>query len=309
MRNKITVIGGGFVGEHVAVGCAQKELGDVILLDILEGVPQGKGLDLFESSPVQGFDSEVRGTNDYLETAGSDVVVITAGLARKPGMSRDDLLRKNAEIVRSCAENVRTKSPDAIVIVVSNPLDVMAYVAKSVTRFPKERVIGMAGILDTARFRSFIAMELGVSVESISALVLGGHGDSMVPLPRYATVNGVPLPQLLDAATIEAINDRTRNGGIEIVNYYKTGSAYYAPGAAAYEMVAAILKDKKKILPCAVYLEGEYGYENLFIGVPCVLGRGGMEKVVELSLTTEEKGLLHKSAEAVRGLVGSLPKG
>ncbi|HET9298308.1 MAG TPA: malate dehydrogenase, partial [Candidatus Polarisedimenticolaceae bacterium] len=221
MRNKITVIGGGFVGEHVAVGCAQRELGDVILLDILEGVPQGKGLDLFESSPVEGFDSEVRGTNDYLETAGSDVVVITAGLARKPGMSRDDLLRKNAEIVRTCAENVRTKSPDAIVIVVSNPLDVMAYVAKSVTKFPKERVIGMAGILDTARFRSFIALELGVSVESVSALVLGGHGDSMVPLPRLTTVGGIPLTELCSPERIEAIVKRTAGGGGEIVSLLK----------------------------------------------------------------------------------------
>ncbi len=306
MRNKITVIGGGFVGEHVAVGCAQKELGDVILLDILEGVPQGKGLDLFESSPVQGFDSEVRGTNDYLETAGSDVVVITAGLARKPGMSRDDLLRKNAEIVRSCAENVRTKSPDAIVIVVSNPLDVMAYVAKSVTRFPKERVIGMAGILDTARFRSFIAMELGVSVESISALVLGGHGDSMVPLPRLTTVGGIPLTELCTQERIDAIVKRTAGGGGEIVALLKTGSAYHAPAASVVEMVESILRDKRKILPCAAWLEGEYGIHGVFVGVPVMLGTRGIEKVYEIHLTDEELKALRESAGHVLETQGAL---
>ena len=306
MRNKITVIGGGFVGEHVAVGCAQKELGDVILLDILEGVPQGKGLDLFESSPVQGFDSEVRGTNDYLETAGSDVVVITAGLARKPGMSRDDLLRKNAEIVRSCAENVRTKSPDAIVIVVSNPLDVMAYVAKSVTRFPKERVIGMAGILDTARFRSFIALELGVSVESVSALVLGGHGDSMVPLPRLTTVGGIPLTELCTPERIESIVKRTAGGGGEIVSLLKTGSAYHAPAASVVEMVESILRDKRKILPCAAWLEGEYGIHGVFVGVPVMLGTRGIEKVYEIHLTDEELKALRESAGHVLETQGAL---
>ena len=306
MRNKITVIGGGFVGEHVAVGCAQKELGDVVLLDILEGVPQGKGLDLFESSPVEGFDADVRGTNDYLETAGSDVVVITAGLARKPGMSRDDLLRKNAEIVRTCAENVRTKSPDAIVIVVSNPLDVMAYVAKSVTRFPKERVIGMAGILDTARFRSFIAQELGVSVESISALVLGGHGDSMVPLPRLTTVGGIPLTELCSPERIDALVKRTAGGGGEIVALLKTGSAYHAPAASVVEMVESILRDKRKILPCAAWLEGEYGIHGVFVGVPVMLGTRGIEKVYEIHLTADELKALRESAGHVLESQGAL---
>ena len=306
MRNKITVIGGGFVGEHVAVGCAQKELGDVILLDILEGVPQGKGLDLFESSPVEGFDADVRGTNDYLETAGSDVVVITAGLARKPGMSRDDLLRKNAEIVGTCAENVRTKSPDAIVIVVSNPLDVMAYVAKSVTKFPKERVIGMAGILDTARFRSFIALELGVSVESVSALVLGGHGDSMVPLPRLTTVGGIPLTELCSPERIEAIVKRTAGGGGEIVSLLKTGSAYHAPAASVVEMVESILRDKRKILPCAAWLEGEYGIHGVFVGVPVMLGTRGIEKVYEIHLTADELKALRESAGHVLETQGAL---
>ena len=306
MRNKITVIGGGFVGEHVAVGCVQKELGDVVLLDILEGVPQGKGLDLFESSPVEGFDSEVRGTNDYLETAGSDVVVITAGLARKPGMSRDDLLRKNAEIVRACAENVRTKSPDAIVIVVSNPLDVMAYVAKSVTKFPKERVIGMAGILDTARFRSFIALELGVSVESVSALVLGGHGDSMVPLPRLTTVGGIPLTELCSPERIEAIVKRTAGGGGEIVSLLKTGSAYHAPAASVVEMVESILRDKRKILPCAAWLEGEYGIHGVFVGVPVMLGTRGIEKIYEIRLEADELKALRESAGHVLETQGAL---
>jgi malate dehydrogenase len=300
MRNKITVIGGGFVGEHVAVGCAQRELGDVVLLDILEGVPQGKGLDLFESSPVEGFDADVRGTNDYLETAGSDVVVITAGLARKPGMSRDDLLRKNAEIVRACAENVRTKSPDSIVVVVSNPLDVMAFVTKQVTKFPKERVIGMAGILDTARFRSFIAMELGVSVESVSALVLGGHGDSMVPLPRLTTVGGIPLTELIPQDRIDAIVKRTAGGGGEIVSLLKTGSAYHAPAASVVEMVESILRDKRKILPCAAWLEGEYGIEGVFVGVPVMLGTRGIEKVYEIQLTADELAALRASAGHVK---------
>jgi malate dehydrogenase len=306
MRKKITVIGGGFVGEHVAVGCAQKELGDVVLLDILEGVPQGKGLDLFESSPVQGFDSDVRGTNDYQDTAGSDIVVITAGLARKPGMSRDDLLRKNAEIVRTCAENVRTKSPDAIVIVVSNPLDVMAYVTKSVTGFPKERVIGMAGILDTARFRSFIAMELGVSVENISALVLGGHGDSMVPLPRLTTVGGIPLTELCSQERIEALVKRTAGGGGEIVSLLKTGSAYHAPAASVVEMVESILRDKRKILPCAAWLEGEYGIHGVFVGVPVMLGTRGIEKVYEIHLAADELKALRESAGHVLETQGAL---
>jgi malate dehydrogenase len=309
MRYKVTVVGAGNVGATCAQLVAQADLADVVMVDVAAELATGKALDMMESAPILGFNAHITGGGDYDPTAGSHVVVITAGLARKPGMSRDDLLAKNQDIVSEVVRQIVSRSPETILIVVTNPLDAMCEVARRVSGFPRERVFGMAGVLDAARMRWFIAEKLGVSVEDVDAFVLGGHGDSMVPLPRYATVNGIPLPQLLDAAAIEAINDRTRNGGIEIVNYYKTGSAYYAPGAAAYEMVAAILADKKKILPCAVYLEGEYGYEDLFIGVPCVLGHDGMEKVVELSLTTEEKGLLHKSAEAVRGLVGALPKG
>ena len=299
MRKKITVVGGGFVGEHVAMGCAMKELGDVVLLDILEGPPQGKGLDLFEASPVLGFDAHVRGTNSYDDAEGSDVVVITAGIPRKPGMSRDDLQATNAGIVKSCAENVKRTSPGAILILVSNPLDVMAYVAKTVTGFPKERVIGMAGVLDTARYRSFVAMELGVSVESVTALVLGGHGDSMVPLPRLTTVGGIPLPELLPQDRIAAIVKRTAGGGGEIVALLKTGSAYYAPAAAAVEMTESILRDKKKILPCAAYLEGQYGISGCFVGVPVKLGAKGVEAVYEVKLTGEELKLLQASAAAV----------
>ena len=303
MRKKITVIGGGFVGEHVAMGCASKELGDVVLLDILEGPPQGKSLDLFEASPVEGFDSMVRGTNSYDDTQGSDVVVITAGVARKPGMSRDDLLNTNTSIVKACAEHVKAGSPDAIVIIVSNPLDVMAYVAKVATGFPKERVVGMAGVLDTARYRTFIAEALGVSVENITAMVLGGHGDTMVPLVRYTNVSGIPLTELLPADKIDALVTRTRNGGAEIVKYLKTGSAYYAPSAAAVEMVASILKDKKKVLPCAALLQGEYGVKDLFVGVPVKLGSNGIEKIYEVSLTDSEKAELAKSVSAVEELV------
>jgi len=299
MRKKITVIGAGHVGEHVAMGCAMKELGDVVLLDILEGIPQGKGLDMAQFAPVEGFDSRIRGSNDYADTAGSDVVVITAGLARKPGMSRDDLQAKNADIVRSCVESLKNGSPNAILVIVSNPLDVMCYVAKQVSGFPKERVVGMAGILDTARFRAFIGMELGVSVESISAIVLGGHGDSMVPVPRLTTVGGVPLTELLPDDRIEAIVKRTAGGGGEIVALLKTGSAYYAPAAAAVEMVESILRDKKKILPCAAYLEGEYGIRGTYVGVPVVLGSRGVERVFELRLTDAEMGLLRASAAAV----------
>ena len=306
MRKKVTVIGGGFVGEHVAMGCATKELGDVVLLDILEGPPQGKGLDLFEASPVLGFDSMVRGTNSYDDTTGSDVVVITAGIARKPGMSRDDLQSTNAGIVAACAEKVKGSSPDAIVILVSNPLDVMAYVAKVVTGFSKERVVGMAGVLDTARYRAFVAMALDVSVESVSAIVLGGHGDQMVPLPRLTTVGGIPLTELLPKDKIDAIVRRTASGGGEIVSLLKTGSAYYAPAASTVEMVASILRDKKKVLPCAAYLEGEYGISGSFVGVPAKLGARGVEKVYELKLAADELAALQASAAAVREQQGKL---
>ena len=306
MRKKITVIGGGFVGEHVAMGCATRELGDVVLLDILEGPPQGKGLDLFEASPVLGFDSMVRGTNSYDDTAGSDVVVITAGIARKPGMSRDDLQSTNAGIVKACAEKVKAASPNAIVILVSNPLDVMAYVAKVVTGFPKERVVGMAGVLDTARYRAFVAMALDVSVESVSAIVLGGHGDQMVPLPRLTTVGGIPLTELLSKEKIDGIVKRTAGGGGEIVALLKTGSAYYAPAASTVEMVASILRDKKKILPCAAYLEGAYGISGCFVGVPAKLGARGVEQIYELKLASDELAALQASAAAVREQQGKL---
>jgi len=307
-RNKVTVIGAGNVGATTAQRIAEAGLADVVLVDIVEGLPQGKALDLAEAAPVVGHDARVLGTNDYADTAGSDIVVVTSGLARQPGMSRDDLLAKNQEIVGEVVRQVVERSPDTILILVTNPLDAMCEVARRVSGFPRERVFGMAGVLDAARMRYFIASELGVSVEDVDAFVLGGHGDTMVPLPRYATVNGIPLPQLLSAERIEAINDRTRKGGIEIVNYYKQGSAYYAPSAAVYDMVAAILHDKKKILPCAVLLQGEYGLHDLFVGVPARLGRGGMEQVIELELTAEEKAALEKSAEAVRELVGALPK-
>jgi len=306
MRQKITVIGGGFVGEHVAMGCAAKELGDVVLLDILEGPPQGKGLDLCEASPVYGFDASVRGTNSYGDTADSSIVVITAGVARKPGMSRDDLLNINTGIVKQCCEQVRASSPNAIVILVSNPLDVMAYVAKVVTGFPKHRVIGMAGVLDTARYRAFIAMELGVSVCSVTALVLGGHGDSMVPLPRLTMVGGVPLTELLPADKIDALVKRTAGGGAEIVSLLKTGSAYYAPAASTVEMVESIVRDKKKILPCAAYLEGEYGISGCFVGVPVKIGSQGIEKIYELKLEAQESAALVASASAVKEQQGKL---
>ena len=300
MRKKITVIGGGNVGEHVAVGCAQRELGDVVLLDILEGIPQGKGLDLFESSPVEGWDSNVIGTNSYDDVAGSDVVVITAGLARKPGMSRDDLQAKNASIVKMCTEAAIKASPDAMLVLVSNPLDVMCYVAKQVSGFPAERVVGMAGVLDTARYRSFLAMELGVSVESIQALVLGGHGDSMVPLPRLTTIGGIPLPELLSQDRIDAIVERTAKGGGEIVSLLKSGSAYHAPGASVVEMVESILRDKKKILPCAAYLEGEYGIDGTYVGVPVKLGSKGVEQIYEIKLEAGELDALQTSAGLVK---------
>jgi len=306
MQHKVTVVGAGNVGATTAQRIAERELADVVMVDVAADLAAGKALDMMEAAPVIGFNATISGGGDYGPTEGSDICVVTAGLARKPGMSRDDLLQKNTEIIQGVVQELVRRSPETILIVVTNPLDAMCEVARRVSGFPRERVFGMAGVLDSARMRYFIAAELKVSVEDVDAFVLGGHGDTMVPLPRYATVNGIQLPQLLPADRIEAINDRTRNGGAEIVNYYKQGSAYYAPSAAVYDMVAAILHDKKKILPCAVLLEGEYGYEDLFIGVPAKLGRGGVEEVVQLSLTTEEKGALAKSAEAVKGLVQSL---
>ncbi|HVS31072.1 MAG TPA: malate dehydrogenase [Thermoanaerobaculia bacterium] len=305
MKTKVTVVGGGNVGATVAQGIAQKELADVVVVDIIEGVPQGKALDLMQTAPVEKYDSILTGTNGYEGTEGSDVVVITAGLPRKPGMSRDDLLWKNEEIVGAVTREVVKRSPDCILLIVSNPLDAMCEVARRVSKFPRERVIGMAGVLDSARMRAFIAMELGVSVENTHAFVLGGHGDTMVPLPRYSTVAGIPITELISKERIEAIVDRTRNGGAEIVNLLKT-SAWYAPGAATVEMVEAILKDKRKILPCAVYLQGEYGYSDLFVGVPVKLGRNGMQGVIEIKLSTEEKKALDHSAAAVKELVDKL---
>lgn len=301
MVNKITVVGGGNVGATCAQGLALKELArEVVLVDILEGVPQGKGLDQWESAPIEGFDTRVRGTNSYDDTAGSDILVVTAGIARKPGMSREDLLNTNAGIVREVSENIKRTSPNAIVIMVSNPLDVMAYVCKQVTGFPRERIIGMAGVLDTARYRSFIALELDCSVEDIQALVLGGHGDTMVPLASYTTVSGIPLSQLLPAAAIDKLVDRARNGGAEIVSMLKSGSAYYAPAAAAVQMAEAIVKDKKRILPCSAWLQGEFGLRDLFLGVPCKIGRAGLIDVIDVELTDDEKAALTKSADAVR---------
>lgn len=301
MVNKITVVGAGNVGATTAQRLAEKELARrVVLVDIQEGIPQGKGLDQWESAPIAGFDTRVTGTNTYEETAGSEIVVVTAGIARKPGMSRDDLLNTNAGIVKQVSENIRDTSPDAIIIMVSNPLDVMSYVAKQVTGFPRERVLGMAGVLDTARFRSFIAEALDVSVRDIQAMVLGGHGDTMVPLISYTSVSGIPVTQLMSADKLQAIVDRTRAGGAEIVKYLKTGSAYYAPSAAAVQMCEAIVHDQKRILPCAAWLEGEYGMSGLFLGVPCKLGRAGLEQILEVELTPEERDALAKSAEAVR---------
>ncbi len=304
---KITVVGGGNVGATAAQRIAEKELAnEVVLVDIIEGVPQGKALDMYESAPVEGFDVRMVGSQGYDETAGSDIVVITAGLARKPGMSRDDLLMKNAEIVQGISREVAKRSPGAIIIMVTNPLDVMSYVAYKVTGFPKERVIGMAGILDSARFRSFIAMELDVSVEDVSAFVLGGHGDSMVPLARYSTVAGIPLPDLMDTETIKRLVDRTANGGAEIVKLLGTGSAYYAPSSSAVQMVEAIVRDKKRILPCSVWLQGEYGQRDVFCGVPIKLGRTGIEQIVQIKLTPEEQKALDKSAQDVRENIAKL---
>ena len=301
MVNKITVVGAGNVGATTAQRIAEKELARrVVMVDVAEGIPQGKALDQWQSAPVEGFDSRVIGTNGYEETAGSEVVVITAGIARKPGMSRDDLLNTNAGIVKQVSEQIRESSPDAIVIVVSNPLDVMCWVAKEVTGFPRERVIGMAGVLDTARYRAFLADAMDVSVRDIQAMVLGGHGDTMVPLISYTVVSGIPVTQLLDRASLDAIVERTRGGGAEIVKHLKTGSAYYAPSAGAVQMVEAIVRDQKRILPCAAFLEGEYGMSGLYLGVPCKLGRNGLERVIEVELTDAERAALQKSAEAVR---------
>jgi malate dehydrogenase len=300
MFDKITVVGAGNVGASAALLTAQQRLARrVVLVDVIEGVPQGKALDQWESAPIEGFDTRVTGTNDYADTAGSELYIVTAGIARKPGMSRDDLLRTNAGIVRSVSEEIRRHSPDAIVIMVSNPLDTMAYVCRQTTGFPRERVIGMAGVLDTARYRSFLAMELNVSVEDIQALVLGGHGDTMVPLASCTCVSGIPLTQLLAQDRIDALVDRTRNGGAEIVALLKTGSAYYAPAAAAVQMAEAIVQDRKRVLPCSAWLQGEYGLRDLYLGVPCKLGRSGLEQILEVELTPQEKAALEKSADAV----------
>lgn len=309
MRKKVTVVGAGNVGATCAMRIAEKGLADVILVDVLEGVPAGKALDLCEAGPIEGHDSAITGcTAAYDKAKDSDIVIITAGLARKPGMSRDDLLTTNMGIMESVCREIAAVAPDSILIIVSNPLDAMCHVTFDTTGFPKNRVMGMAGILDSARFRAFIAMELNVSVENIHALVLGGHGDTMVPLPRYSTVAGVPITELMVPERIEALVDRTRKGGAEIVGLLKTGSAYYAPSSAAVEMAEAILKDKKKILPCAAYLEGEYGINNLFIGVPVKLGETGIEEVLEIELTDEEKKALDNSAAAVQGLVDDLKR-
>jgi malate dehydrogenase len=303
MRKKVTVVGAGNVGATAAHWIASKELADVVLIDIVDGIPQGKGLDLLEAMPIEKKDSFVIGTNDYAATANSDIVVITAGIPRKAGMSRDDLLNTNYKIMQDVVGKCVAASPTSILIVVSNPLDAMAQAAYKISKFSRNRVIGMAGVLDSARFRAFIAMELKVSVENVTAFVLGGHGDTMVPLPRYSTVAGIPITELLDPAVIERLVQRTREGGAEIVKYLKAGSAYYAPSAAVAEMVEAILKDKKKILPCAAYLEGEYGIKGLYVGVPCKLGARGLEEIIQIKLTADEQAALQKSADAVKELV------
>ena len=305
-RPKVTVVGAGNVGATTAQYLVERELADVVVTDVVDGLPQGKALDLLEAGPVHGYDCRLVGANDCQDTAGSDIVVITAGLARKPGMSRDDLLFKNAEIVGSVVEQVARRSRNAILVLVTNPLDAMVQLAWKKSGFPAERVIGMAGVLDSARFRTFIARELNVSVENVTAFVLGGHGDTMVPLPRYSTVAGIPITDLLPKDRIDALVTRTANGGAEIVNFLKSGSAYYAPGASAVEMVEAILKDKKKILPCAAYLNGQYGVRGLYVGVPVKLGRAGVEQIVEITLTPDEQAAFNKSADAVRELVDKL---
>ena len=308
MDKKVTVVGAGNVGATAAQRLAEKELSDVVLVDIVDGVPQGKALDLTEAAPIEKHDAKLTGTNGYEATAGSDIVIITAGIPRKPGMSRDDLISTNAGIIKSVTQQIAKHSPDAILIIVSNPLDAMCHVAFDASGFPKNRVLGMAGVLDSARFRAFIAMELDVSVENTHAFVLGGHGDTMVPLPRYSTVAGIPITELMPEDRIDALVKRTANGGAEIVGLLKTGSAYYAPASAAVEMAESILKDKKKVLPCAAYLQGEYGINDLFIGVPVKLGKNGMEQVIEITLTEDEKVALMKSAAAVQELKDDLAK-
>lgn len=307
MFEKITVVGAGHVGATTAQRIAEKALArTIVLVDVIEGVPQGKGLDQWESAPVEGFDTRIVGTNDYGDTAGSELFVVTAGIARKPGMSRDDLVRTNADIVKQVAQEIRRVAPQAFVVMVSNPLDVMCWVAKQVTGFPRERVVGMAGVLDTARYRAFLADALQVSVQDIQAMVLGGHGDTMVPLISYTTVSGIPVTQLLDRAALDGIVKRTRGGGGEIVAFLKTGSAYYAPSAAATQMVESIVLDRKRVLPCAAWLEGEYGLSGIYCGVPCKLGRGGLEQILEVELTGDEKAALKKSAEAVKETMGAI---
>ncbi|MDT8375906.1 MAG: malate dehydrogenase [Mariprofundaceae bacterium] len=302
-RKKLTVVGSGNVGATAAFLAAQKELGNIVLLDVMEGVPQGKALDMYEASPIQGYDVSVTGTQDYVDTAHSDLVIITAGIARKPGMSRDDLLATNVKIVADVTRKIVAYSPDCIILVVTNPLDAMVYTAKQVSGFPRQKVIGMAGVLDSARMRSFIAEKLDVSIGDVSAFVLGGHGDTMVPLPRYSTVGGIPITEMLNEDEVAQICDRTAQGGAEIVQLLKTGSAFYAPAAAVVEMAEAILKDKNRILPCAAFLEGEFGIDGYYMGVPCKLGGGGMEGVVELDLDDDEKAAIERSLDAVKELV------
>jgi malate dehydrogenase len=306
MRTKIALIGGGNIGGVLAEQIVARELGDVVLFDVIEGMPQGKALDIAEGAPLFGSDARVTGANDYRDIAGAKLVIVTAGLARKPGMSRDDLLARNLEIMKSVAQGVKQHAPDAHVIVVSNPLDAMVYTFKQISGFPKQRVVGMAGVLDSARFRAFVAWELGVSVEDVTALVLGGHGDTMVPLPRYSSVAGIPVTQLLSAKALDAIAERTKGAGGEVVALLKTGSAFVSPALSALEMAESILRDKKRVLACACYLEGEYGVEGLYVGVPCVLGAGGVERVLEVELDADERKLFDASVEHVRSLVAQI---
>ncbi len=306
MRKKISIIGAGFVGSTTAHWCAAAELGDIVLLDIVEGIPQGKGLDLYQAGPIMGFDARITGTNDYADTANSDVILVTSGAPRKPGMSREDLIKVNADITRDCISKSAPLSPNAVIIMVNNPLDAMTYVAAEVSGFPKERVMGQAGVLDSARYRTFIAMETGVSVEDIQAMLMGGHGDEMVPLPRFSTIGGIPVTEFIPKERLDAIVERTRKGGGEIVNLLKTGSAYYAPAAATAQMVEAVLKDKKRLIPVSAYLTGQYGLSDMYFGVPVILGAGGIEKIIELPLNEEEMALLKKSADAVRSTIETL---